>query len=371
MVSTRSSHSSATIVGDHLGRELRLLVVDRRQAEEPERGELRPGEARDQVGGELAADELVVRQVVVEGLDDPVAVGVRVPGGLVGGLAGRVVLGVAGHVEPEPAPPLAVAGRGEQPVDQPLVGVRGAGRRANASTSSGVGGRPVRSKVTRRIRVRRSASGEGRIPCSSSPRRTNGSIRFRDHAGSETAGRGRSAAGRNDQNRRPLSKSIADRAAAASAAVVLGERGPHLDPWPEVGDDPIGQLGVGRHLGDAALVGDGVDQRALVDLARRDRPRPSRPPCGGRRGCRAGARPSGPSRRPNGSGCTARPGPGGSWPRRTPAPSRRRTRDGSTRGHPASGRGGAGSGHRAPFEGGRPAGGGARARASRGRGTKV
>ena len=94
---------------DHLGRELRFLVVDRRQPDETERGQFRSREARHEVGRELATDELVEREVVVEGLDDPVAVGVRVPRGFVGGLAGRVVLGVAGHVEPEPAPPLAVA----------------------------------------------------------------------------------------------------------------------------------------------------------------------------------------------------------------------------------------------------------------------
>src|SRR5207253_6327370 len=38
----------------------------------------------------------------------------------------------------------------------------------NASTSSGVGGRPVRSKVTRRTRVTRSASGARARPFSSS-----------------------------------------------------------------------------------------------------------------------------------------------------------------------------------------------------------
>ena len=46
----------------------------------------------------------------------------------------------------------------------------------NASTSSGVGGRPVRSSDTRRISVARSASGDGERPSFSSRARTNASM---------------------------------------------------------------------------------------------------------------------------------------------------------------------------------------------------
>ena len=72
-----------------------------------------------------------------------------------------VRLAVVHDVEPVPAPAFAVARRGQQPVDQLLVGVRGDASPAKASTSSGVGGRPCRSNVSRRISVRRSASAEG------------------------------------------------------------------------------------------------------------------------------------------------------------------------------------------------------------------
>ena len=74
-----------------------------------------------------------------------------------------------------PAPTLAVPGRGEQPVDQPFVGV-GPGSPRNRATSSGVGGRPRRSKLSRRSRVSRLAVGAGSRPCSSRFRSTKASI---------------------------------------------------------------------------------------------------------------------------------------------------------------------------------------------------
>src|SRR5947209_3683947 len=78
------------------------------------------------VAGDLFADQTVVRLVVVEGPDQIVAV---VPGlgpQLIDPVA--VGVGVADQVEPVLGPSLAVSGRGEQAVDQRLVGVgRGVG----------------------------------------------------------------------------------------------------------------------------------------------------------------------------------------------------------------------------------------------------
>ena len=129
------------------------------------------------VGGDLLDEELVVRQVLVERADDAVAVGVgvRVAPLFLEDVA--LGVGVAGDVEPVPPPPLAVAGRGEQAVDHLLVGV---GRRvaSNASTSSGVGGRPCRSNVARRIRTALGARGLGVSPLASSLAATNLSISF-------------------------------------------------------------------------------------------------------------------------------------------------------------------------------------------------
>ena len=70
----------------------------------------------NQVRGELGTDELIVRHVFIERIDDPIAVTetLRIEPGLerVG-----LVLAVAGHVEPVPGPPLAVVGRGQQAID--------------------------------------------------------------------------------------------------------------------------------------------------------------------------------------------------------------------------------------------------------------
>ena len=77
------------------------------------------------VAGELLGQEAVEGQVGVEGADDLVAVAPLVLAELDGG--GVVVaaddIDVAGGVEPVPAPALAEVRRGQQPVDQPLVGV--------------------------------------------------------------------------------------------------------------------------------------------------------------------------------------------------------------------------------------------------------
>ena len=106
--------------------------------------------------------------------DDVVAVAPGVRPRLVELVA--VGVGVAGQVEPVPAPALAV-----------MRATRAAGRRpsrrrpasrspTNASISAGVGGRPVRSKVTRRMRCSRVAGGAGVRPAASSFARTKASI---------------------------------------------------------------------------------------------------------------------------------------------------------------------------------------------------
>ena len=75
---------------------------------------------REQVAGDLLADELVVRLVGVERGDHPVAVA---PGLGIGEVRLAARLGEPGHVEPVPAPALAEAGRGEQPIDDLGEGV--------------------------------------------------------------------------------------------------------------------------------------------------------------------------------------------------------------------------------------------------------
>jgi hypothetical protein len=73
------------------------------------------------VARDLPPHEGRVRQVVVEGADHEVAV--VVGGRPVGVRLQPVAVGVAGDVQPVPAPALAVVPAGQEPIDEPLVGV--------------------------------------------------------------------------------------------------------------------------------------------------------------------------------------------------------------------------------------------------------
>ena len=120
----------------------------------------RVGVAGDQlVAGELLHDEAVVGLVRVEAADDVVAVPPGVGPGLVELVA--VGVGVAGQVEPVPAPALAVTRDGEQPVDDLLPRLRGRRRGRRRRSPPGSGGRPVRSNVARRMSGSRVAGAAG------------------------------------------------------------------------------------------------------------------------------------------------------------------------------------------------------------------
>ncbi len=131
------------------------------------------------VAGQLLADEPVVGQVVVEGADHVVAI-------LVGVGAEAVLLeafgfAVADDVEPVLGPAFAVAGRGEQAVDDFDVGVGRIDRRETRPARPALAGRPVRSKVTRRRSVNLSAGEFGSRFLASSFSAMKLSIGFRVH----------------------------------------------------------------------------------------------------------------------------------------------------------------------------------------------
>ncbi len=75
----------------------------------------------ERIGGDLRGDELVVRQVVIERLDHPVAIQIGAGVGIVAAAHGIetavVVLTIARDVEPHATPALAVLGRCEQAVN--------------------------------------------------------------------------------------------------------------------------------------------------------------------------------------------------------------------------------------------------------------
>ena len=118
-----------------LGRRVDLLVhdivflLDRialRQRHRPQREETGrddsaeidrgAGGRRQQVSGDLLADELVIRQVFVEGVDDVVPVAPRVAEGMIFVDSGGI--GEAGDIEPMAPPLLAVMRRSQKALDQ-------------------------------------------------------------------------------------------------------------------------------------------------------------------------------------------------------------------------------------------------------------
>ena len=86
------------------------LFVDKRVAVKSGRDDLVEPRVGEHVTGELLDDELIERQVAVEGIDDPIAV-LPDRAWLVARVAVRV--GVTGGVEPIAAPALAKMRRGE------------------------------------------------------------------------------------------------------------------------------------------------------------------------------------------------------------------------------------------------------------------
>ena len=141
------------------------------------------------VGGNLLEQEPVEGEVGVERPDHVVAVGV---GEGVSSLFREDValgVGIAGHVEPVPSPPLAVERRGQQPVDHPCKGVRRPvglerldllGRRRNAQEVE-------RGPADQGPPVGR---GDGVSPSFSSRASTNASTGVRTQPGSWTRGGG-------------------------------------------------------------------------------------------------------------------------------------------------------------------------------------
>ncbi len=270
----------------------------------------------EHVAGDLLLHEPGVRLVRVERADDVVAVRPGVRPRLV--LVVAVRLAVVDHVEPVPRPPLAVLRRREQLVDQLLVGVRRPCRFTNASTSSGVGGRPIRSKYRRRISVRRSASGDGDNPVSFSFARTKLSIGLALASGSRLTGTagllrglklhqsaGFAVAEPSSGHFAPWSIHVCSVAISAAVRRVALRRHPHVGV---VVRNELDERAVGRLAGDDRLARIAAGQR--VGFAVEPQRRPSA--CPGRGTTRSASRRSA-SRR-------GRSPPASAVRRRTPEP---------------------------------------------------
>ncbi len=128
---------------------------------------------RQQVAGQLLDGEPVEGHVAVEGIDHPIAPAPHVA--LAIALV-AIAVGVARGFEPRVGHALAVARRGQQPIHDLFIGVSAILSAMKASISAAVGGRPVRSRLTRRSQVARSASVEGDSPSCSSCASTKASM---------------------------------------------------------------------------------------------------------------------------------------------------------------------------------------------------
>src|SRR5262245_5321344 len=97
------------------------LNVDSRAAMKAGGDLLIQGCTRQQISRDLRDRELIEGHVGVERPDDPIAIR---PDRTMAVPLKAVAVGIAGGVEPRRRPALAIAGRGEQPVEEPLVCVR-------------------------------------------------------------------------------------------------------------------------------------------------------------------------------------------------------------------------------------------------------
>ena len=123
------------------------------------RGDAGLGIVRPQfIAGDLLLDEAVIGLVLVERLDDVIAVAPGIRPRLVA--LESFAFGVAGEIQPVPRPAFAIVRRSEQAVDHLFVRV---GRFVGDEGVDffGRGGSPIRSKLTRRSRVMRSAAAAG------------------------------------------------------------------------------------------------------------------------------------------------------------------------------------------------------------------
>src|SRR3954471_23840955 len=143
-----------------------------------------------------------------------------------------------------------------------LANASGAVSARNASTSSGVGGRPIRSSVARRISVRRSAGFTGSRPSRSRRARMKRSTSVFGHSAFFTDGAAGCASGWNDHHAR------------CSGVIVLPAAGVALlgkGPSTLLGTGPSTLLGTGPSTllgtGPSTLLGTGHGAPALIHSA--------------------------------------------------------------------------------------------------------
>ena len=226
------------------------------------------------VGGELFDDELVVRFVAVEGVDDVVAVGPGVGVAEVFAAFGVALgVGVAGNIEPVTAPAFAVGGGGEEAVDEGGVGGIGIFKRIRFEGGDlGRGGREAGEvegeAADQRAAVGSGVGGEAVVREFGEDEVIDGGFDPRRVGGSGGGG----DCGLADGLERPVF--FADAAVAGGGGTGLGRGGDAgiggaaADPLGEVGDLRVSEFfALGGHLELVVFVTDRGEEEATRRLA--------------------------------------------------------------------------------------------------------
>jgi hypothetical protein len=222
----------------------------------------------DLVGGQLLGEEAVEGQVLVEGADDVIAVGVGVGPDAVGAVHEHAVLGVgvAGHVQPVAGPALAVGRRGQQPLHHLLVS---AGRGVALEGPDLGHRRRQAGQVERDPADQGAAVGRrrGRQPLFLQLRQDEVVNRVGGPVGVPDGGQGRPAdrpVGPVPARGREVDAPRLPRRRGGPAARVGGAQG---DPALEVCDHGRRQRALGRHAQVFVRVAEGLEQQAVARLA--------------------------------------------------------------------------------------------------------
>ena len=245
------------------------------------------GQVRQTVGGKLLDDELVVRLIGVERVDDVIAIGP----GCVEGLDGTVTLqalgvGVTGGVEPVASPALTVVGRSEQTVDGALNdsihctasltfpgshvvhgegGVVIAGEGVDFDARGRQADQVIGKTAEERFTIRGGAGLEALL------------IELREQEGVDfvLAPGGVAELGRHgdfaDRLEGPVAARLVGKPGEFGATGTGGSRCAHLDPLLKGRDLRVGKLGAllaRRHRKIGIRLMDGDDQHGFLDIAR-------------------------------------------------------------------------------------------------------
>ena len=220
-----------------------------------------------QVARDLFPDELIVRLVLVERVNDIVAVAECVDIGQV--FVEPVAIGITRDVEPVASPFFAVVRRSQQPIDDFAKGI---GRLIGDKVGDLLHrGREAGQVVGRAANKRALGCGGGRAKLVCLELGENEKVEILPWPSAGLHLRQRRFAWLAERPKLPRLVEVDPLGLGLGQAAFARVGRAHLDPLLEVGDDPLGQARLGRHHQFGVEVGDRPVEVALVRLAGDDR----------------------------------------------------------------------------------------------------